>query len=308
MTQANSSLLYRAVISLALSFFAISAVSPTALAAEEQTSKRIISTDSGSTELLVAFGLQDQLIAIDVTSTQPDADNPLPSVGYHRNLSAEGIMSMNPDLLVGSNHMGPDHVIRQLQQSPVQLIQLPVAHTTQQLNHNIRHLAQQLNIPQQGEALIQRNNQKQQRLDAQSLTDERAVFLLNMDSKLRMAGSKTGGGALISLTGAHNLADYDNYRSISVEALVAMQPTLILVSTRDPNEGVERFLKSNPLLQHTPAGQSGKVYAVDGRSIVSGGLSVSALTEAQRLSDLIHDRSVAAHKDVPPVSLADTGE
>ncbi|MFG1491809.1 ABC transporter substrate-binding protein, partial [Oceanospirillum sp. HFRX-1_2] len=136
----------------------------------------------------------------------------------------------------------------------------------------------------------------------------RAVFLLNMDSKLRMAGSQTGGGALISLTGARNLADYDNYRSISVEALVAMQPTLILVSTRAPNEGVERFLKSNPLLLHTPAGQSGKVYAVDGRSIVSGGLSVSALTEAQRLSDLINDRSVTTRKNVPAASLADTGE
>lgn len=256
--------------------------------------QRIISADSGSTELVVAFGLQKQLIAIDVTSTQPDTDKPLPSVGYHRNLSAEGILSMKPDLLIGSTQMGPDHVIKQLHQSPVQLIQLPVANTTEQLNTNIRTLAQQLNLPQQGDALIQQNERLLSQLQAQSLSHEKAVFLLNMDSKLRMAGAKTGGGALISLTGAQNLADYDNYRSVSAEALVALQPSLILVSTRDDTAGIESFLQANPLLLHTPAGQQGKIIAVDGRTIVSGGLSVSALTEAKRLSDRVQGQSTAS--------------
>jgi len=276
MTRPNSPLIRQLLFALTLTLSAIS------FAAGNQ---RIISADSGSTELLVAFGLQDQLIAIDVTSTQPDTDNPLPSIGYHRNLSAEGIMSMNPDILIGSNHMGPDHVIKQLKQSPVKLIQLPVAHTTEQLNQNIHTLAQQLGQPHLGNNLIEENKKTLKQLQAQSLQHETAVFLLSMDSKLRMAGRKTGGGALIALTGAQNLADYDNYRSISVEALVAMQPGIILVSTRDPKDGIRKFLDSNPLLKHTPAGQHGKIYAVDGRTIVSGGLSVSALAEAKRLSD-----------------------
>ena len=271
---------------------ALIALLPFQVMAEE--ARRIISTDAGSTELLVALGLQDRLIAIDVTSAQPDADNPLPSVGYHRNLSAEGVMSLNPDTLIGSNHMGPDHVVQQLKQSPVQLIQLPVAHTTEQLNQNIHALADRLSLADQGAQLIEDNRRLLQKLQRQALSQEQAVFLLSMDGKLRMAGQKTGGGALISLTGAQNLADYDNYRSISVEALVALQPSLIMVSTRDADAGIQDFLERHPLLKHTPAGERGQIYAVDGRTIVSGGLSVSALAEARRLSDQVNRQSQAS--------------
>jgi len=266
-------------------------LSPTVQSAELA---RIISTDAGSTELIISLGLQDKLIAIDVTSTQPDTEKPLPSIGYHRNLSAEGLMSLNPDAIIGSNHMGPDHVVEQIKRSQINLIQLPVAHTVDQLSRNIRSLAQRLNITQLGDTLVAQSNKVFQTLQEQALSHDRAVFLLSMDGKLRMAGKKTGGGALVSLLGAKNLADYDNYRSISAEALVALQPSIILVSNRDPESGVQTLLDSHPLLKHTPAGKSGKILTVDGRTIVSGGLSISALAEAHRLSDLLHKDSTLA--------------
>ena len=56
--------------------------------------------------MLLALGLDASLVAVDVTSTLPEHLSSLPSVGYHRALSAEGIMSLNPDVLAGSMHMG----------------------------------------------------------------------------------------------------------------------------------------------------------------------------------------------------------
>ena len=251
------------------------------------TPQRIISTDAGNTELILALGLQPQLIAIDVTSPQPDKAKPLPNIGYHRNLSAEGLMSLNPDAIIGSTHMGPEHVVEQLKKTQINLVQLPAAHDSQQLKNNIQQLAQQLEQPEKGKQLLTQLEQQLTHLKKRSLTGQKAVFLLSMDNKLRIAGRKSGGGALISLMGAQNLADYDNYRSISAEALLTLQPSMIIIGARDQKKAVADLLASHPMLKHTPAGQQNQILAVDSSSLVSGGLSIAAVDEALRLANLV---------------------
>ena len=39
----------------------------------------------------------------------------MPTVGYHRALSAEGILSLKPTLIIHDNNIGPEKVVRQLQ-------------------------------------------------------------------------------------------------------------------------------------------------------------------------------------------------
>ncbi|GAK87639.1 periplasmic hemin-binding protein [Vibrio ponticus] len=54
------------------------------------TKNRIISAGSSITELLVALGAKDQLVALDVTSKHFNTEQQLPLIGYHRQLSPEG--------------------------------------------------------------------------------------------------------------------------------------------------------------------------------------------------------------------------
>jgi iron complex transport system substrate-binding protein len=65
--------------------------------------------------MIAALGAQGNLVGVDYSSTFPPEIKKLPTVGYHRALSAEGILSLKPTLIIHDNNIGPEHVVRQLQ-------------------------------------------------------------------------------------------------------------------------------------------------------------------------------------------------
>lgn len=76
--------------------------------------KRVVSVSKQINEFLYAIGGQNDLVAVDLTSIYPPEIRKLPTVGYHRALSAEGIISMRPTLFLTDGNVGPDAVLRQL--------------------------------------------------------------------------------------------------------------------------------------------------------------------------------------------------
>ena len=96
--------------------------------------------------------------------------------------------------------------------------------------------------------------------------------------------------ALIKLLGAKNIADYGNYRNVSAESLLAMNPTVILVAGRLPDSAVEELLNAQNVLKYSAAVKSDNIKSIDGSSLVAG-LSVTAIKEAIRLAQNIHPSS-----------------
>ncbi|WP_164549064.1 heme/hemin ABC transporter substrate-binding protein [Amphritea opalescens] len=258
---------------------------------------RVISTDAGVTELLFALGMQEHLIAVDVTSQLP-ADYPkLPNIGYHRTLSAEGLLSLNPSVVIGSEHTGPASVMTALQQAKVKFVQLNSANNSQQLAENVTRLSTALNQGDKGQALVQSIEQKLAQIAQANLAGERVAFLLSMDdSKLRLAGKRTSGDAFVSLMKGENIAAFDNYRNVSAESLLQMQPSVIIVAGREVADAVDNLLAANPVLAHTPAGKQRRIVAVNGATLVAG-LSVSALDEAIRLTQQLSGSPALAQQD-----------
>src|SRR5215813_13248068 len=78
--------------------------------------QRIISLSKQYSEILFALGANQDLVAVDLSSTYPPEITSLPTVGYHRALSAEGIVAVKPTLVLHDNNVGPEHVMRQLEQ------------------------------------------------------------------------------------------------------------------------------------------------------------------------------------------------
>src|SRR5690349_12078465 len=73
---------------------------------------RIVSIGGAVTEILYALGLKERIVAIDSTSLYPpDAAREKPSVGYMRALSAEGVLGLNPSLVLASEGSGPKETI-----------------------------------------------------------------------------------------------------------------------------------------------------------------------------------------------------
>ncbi|MEX2961472.1 hemin ABC transporter substrate-binding protein [Microbulbifer sp. TYP-18] len=246
---------------------------------------RLISTDASATELIFALGADQDLVAVDVTSQLPKSYRELGNIGYHRTLSAEGLLSLRPTTVIGNEHMGPANVLTALKNADVELVQLPSAQNLSQLRNNIDRLARMLSRRDEGEQLIRRIDEQLNHLKSNSLSGMRTAFLLAIDpDKPRLAGANTSGSALIALLDGANVASFDNYRNVSAESLLALQPDIIIVAGREQKNAVNELLAANPILKNTPAGKQKHILAIDSNTLIAG-LSVAALDQAIKLAE-----------------------
>ncbi len=81
---------------------------------------RLVCVSKQITEYLFALGQGDKLVGIDLSSTYPpEQTKKLTTVGYHRMLSAEGIISLDPTLVVHDGNIGPANVLPQLEKAGI---------------------------------------------------------------------------------------------------------------------------------------------------------------------------------------------
>jgi iron complex transport system substrate-binding protein len=255
------------------------------VAVNAQPASRIISTDAGVTDVLIALGLGANLVGVDVTSKTPKSIT-VAKVGYHRTLSAEGLMSLNPSLIIGSDHMGPSEVISFIEKSAVILVRLPTAKNGDQLKTNIGAIGKSVGEEGKAGKLLVRVDSAIAALAEQQLSaDTKVAFLLQMDGRsLRLAGNGTTGDDIIGLLGGENIAQHNAYQAVSPEALINLAPEVIIVAGRGASESlVKTLLNDNPLLTHTPAAVDGNIIEIEGRSIVAG-ISVSAIEAVAMLA------------------------
>ncbi len=84
--------------------------------------KRVVSIGGALTEIIYALEADALLIGSDTTSTFPAVAKALPKIGYQRALSAEGILSLNPDLVLLTTEAGPPAVLKQLETAGVRIV------------------------------------------------------------------------------------------------------------------------------------------------------------------------------------------
>jgi iron complex transport system substrate-binding protein len=72
-------------------------------------------------EIIWALGAQDRIVGVDLSSTYPPEIKNVQTVGYHRALSAEGILSLHPTAVIQDGNIGPPQVVEQLQQLNIPL-------------------------------------------------------------------------------------------------------------------------------------------------------------------------------------------
>ena len=70
---------------------------------KEANTERIVCLAKQYNEIIFALNAQQNLVAVDLSSTYPPAIKELPTVGYHRALSTEGILSMKPSIIIHDN-------------------------------------------------------------------------------------------------------------------------------------------------------------------------------------------------------------
>lgn len=144
--------LFTAVLALSWAFSATAA-------------ERIVVAGGSLTELIYAMGAGDRVVGVDETTSYPPETAKLPHIGYWKQLSSEGILSLRPDSVITWQDAGPQIVLDQLRAQKVNVVTLPrVPATLEQMYANIHQLAKTLQVPEQGDALVTQINQRLERV------------------------------------------------------------------------------------------------------------------------------------------------
>lgn len=233
-----------------------------ALAADQL---RVISIDGSVTEIIYALGQQQALVAVDSTSRYPQAAQDLPQVGYMRQLAVEGILSLQPDLVLASHDAGPDSVFAQLQAAGVHIVRTPGEYSLDGVLAKIASVASALGVEAEGARLQQRvRGQTLAALarlpDASAGPAPAALFLLGAGNRgLMAAGDGTQAAAMLALAGARNAVAYDGYKPLSPEGALQAAPDVVLLA----HTGNEAATSIDSSLAMTPAARQNRIFTVD---------------------------------------------
>ncbi|HEX8283073.1 MAG TPA: ABC transporter substrate-binding protein [Pyrinomonadaceae bacterium] len=83
-------------------------------AGDAKTDERLVVISQTYNEIIWALGAQEHVVGVDFSSTYPEDVRKVQTVGYHRALSAEGILSLHPTAIIHDNNIGPPQVVEQL--------------------------------------------------------------------------------------------------------------------------------------------------------------------------------------------------
>ncbi|MBS0539719.1 MAG: ABC transporter substrate-binding protein [Proteobacteria bacterium] len=230
---------------------------------------RIVAVGSSVTEIIYALGAESLLVGVDTTSLYPDAARALPQVGYMRALSAEGVLSLKPGLVIATTAAGPATTLDQLKATGVEVLVLPDAYDYDSVVEKIEAIGKRVGKTAEATAMIAQGRAEMTAL-AERLkgapAKPRVLFLLSMGSGApQAAGQHTAADGIIRLAGGTNAVEgYTGYRPLTPEAVIASRADYVLVTrqTVETMGGVEGVL-NQPSLRQTPAGKAGRVLQFD---------------------------------------------
>lgn len=267
--------------------------------AANELPQRWVSAGDALSEWVSALGGESKLVGVDTTSQHPESLKALPSIGYQRQLSAEGVLSLRPQILVGTEEMGPPPVLSQIRSAGVQ-VELFSAHPDlPTLQSNLQHLGRLLGAEDRAAQLL---GTYQQALELQRIRVTRAqltqpspgVLLLlgHAGGKPLIAGKDTAADWLLQRAGGHNLATHTGYKPFSNESLVSLDPDVLVFADRALSGDAARaaLFRENPILASTRAARGGRVIELDPTLLV-GGLGPRLPESLKKLSDVFYPES-----------------
>lgn len=253
--------------------------------------QRIVAVGGAITEIVYALHREQTLVGVDTSSQWPKTASALPQVGYMRNLSAEGLLSLSPSLLLMSHEAGPPAVLEQIKTAGISVTELTDDKTPEGAIHKIRTVAKTLDAVAEGEKLVtqlQADLKQLTQFKLQHPSHPKVLFLFSVKQGSIMAsGRNTAADAMIELAGAQNVfSDYDNFKPVNSEALITAAPEVLLVTdlTVSSVGGVDKILEL-PGIALTPAGKNRRVIVMDTLYLLGFGprLGQAAVDLAQQL-------------------------
>lgn len=255
---------------------------------------KLVTVSGAITEVVYLLGAEAQLVGTDTTSLFPAAARSTPKVGYMRQLSAEGLLSLKPDAIIATNEAGPSVVLDQVRSAGVKVELIDADHSWGEVQRKVQAVGRAAAKEAQARELQARFDaewaQVQQRVGAAKGRKPRVLFVLSHSASPQVSGEKTAAHSIIGYAGGVNaLGGFQGYRPMTAEAMASAAPDVILTSTLsiEAHGGVERFWE-RPELALTPAYKKRSLIAMDALLLLGFGPRLPAATGE------LHEKFLAA--------------
>ncbi|MBD7913524.1 ABC transporter substrate-binding protein [Clostridium sp. Sa3CUN1] len=235
--------------------------------------EKIISTAPSNTEVLVALGLSDKLVAIDKYSADVEGVNTdIPQIDF-RNPDAETIISLEPDLIIASGHnkVGDEDPFQLVKEAGIPVVYIPSSYSIDGIYGDIEFIAEITKTEKQGKEIVENMKKEVEEIKAigDKITDKKKVYFeIGAGTSLYSFGNETFLNEMIEVIGAENIfANENSWISPTPESVVDANPDVILTNVPDTN-GVKAVdsIKTREGWDSITAVKEDQVYQIDKNS------------------------------------------
>jgi len=237
--------------------------------------KRIVTLNGALTETLDALGLGKNIVAVDVTSTYPAYVNTLPKVSKNRSVSAEGLISFSPDVVLAPDGSVSKEIESQINAAGIKLVRIKQIFTLDGTYQFIKDVAAAVNATAKGDILIKQTKDKVAKalaLVKQQPKNAKVLFIYARGPGVMMvAGKNTHIDAIIGLAGGKNaVSSFNDFKPYTTEALVEANPDVILMFDFGFSSlgGMDSILKI-PGMAQTNAGKNKRIVQMDADLLIN---------------------------------------
>ncbi|MEI8110827.1 MAG: ABC transporter substrate-binding protein [Chitinophagia bacterium] len=237
---------------------------------------RIVCLSKHLTEMIFALGKGSLLIGRDLTSNYPDSTQFITQVGYHRALNTEGILSLNPSVVIHSNDIGPAQVEQQLKEAGTKVSIFPQANSPDSSRIVLKLLAEYLGAQSAADSIIHKMDsvtliQKQLQKKCIDTPTVMVVQYGQASNRFFILSGRKGAADYMIQEAVAKVALYDGKgsRDLSAEAIAKANPAIILATDVgfDKLGSVEAFAQL-PGIALTDAYKTKRIYRVMEHDIV----------------------------------------
>ena len=219
-----------------------------------QAYERIVAMSPDVADVVVALGATNKLVGKDATNNNPALKN-VPAVGMHRNITAESVLAVKPDLVLGSYMVQPASIYQRLNGLKVKAVNVAPKEEVNTFANSIKTIGSYVDKKSAGSQLAKRWNAG---MSPMAKTGKR--YLLSYDGRI-VAGKGTVGDELIRRAGGINAANVSGLKPMSREGWLAAKPDVIIIADHNQEVvgGVSKFSKRQEIAA-SAAGKNGGVH------------------------------------------------
>ena len=262
---------------------------------------RVVCVSKQINEFMFDIHAESVLVARDLTSIYPAAITRLPSVGYHRALSAEGIISMRPTMLLTDGNLGPDAVVTQVKKVGIPVLVLAPGSSADSAQLLMQRLGHEFHHEAQADSIVAgwKRDMASALADSARWTSAHPPRVLVMHfgqiaNDYLALKRGTVADQLIRWAGGVNAIDSTGGMLRLTPELIAKAAPDIIIATDvgfDRVGSAEKFA-ALPGVSLTPAGKSGKVYRIDEGELMYFSPRTPAVM--RKIADWLHPTDAAA--------------